>query len=189
MFPGISLVSFFVPHLSPNLSCPQFPMLPAPHISYTFTALTNLAPLAIKLHHASTSSIYVSLCYPDDICLYPSTGFITPPYTSLSLPPPLFIFTFFFVTSHGTNILFCYPHIETSPSQLASSCLPLPPDLISSQPCLRTSSCYPDIYLYHVSHLPPPILFFFLVTSYGTKLDSSPQLIFSHLHHPPLFSL
>ena len=110
-------------------------------------------------------------------------------YTSLSLPPPLFIFTFFFVTSHGTNIFSCYPHIETSPSQLASSCLPLPPDLISSQPCLRTFYCYPDIYLYHVS--PPSSHSIFLsrhFTRHELRLLSPTHLFPSPSPSSPLLS-
>ncbi|BAP70012.1 hypothetical protein KMAR_10804 [Kluyveromyces marxianus] len=67
-----------------------------PHLD--FIALTNLAPLPIKLQPTSTSSIYFSLCYPDDICLYPSTGLITPP----SIPPSLYLlhFCFFYILLH-----------------------------------------------------------------------------------------
>jgi hypothetical protein len=144
MFPSISLVSFFVPHLSPNLSCPQFPMLPALHFSYTFTALTNLAPLAIKLQPTSTSSIYVSLCYPDDICLCPSTGFITPPSIPLSLPPLLLFFLFSSSSLLTEQTYFpvtrTLKHHLPNSLPLASSCLLLPPLASRSHLILTLSS-------------------------------------------------
>ncbi|BAQ55763.1 hypothetical protein KLMA_20838 [Kluyveromyces marxianus DMKU3-1042] len=89
---------FFVPHLSPGLSCPQFPMLPALHFSYTFTALTNLAPLAIKLHLTYTCNPHFPVlpgCH--------SQPYLSAPITCLP-SHTILIFIFFFITLYGTNI-------------------------------------------------------------------------------------
>ena len=100
-----------------------------------FVTSTNDAPLPIKLHHTSTSSIYVSLCYPD-LFLHPSTGLITPPSISPSLCLPHFSFSLSFHHFSRNKQTFLLPAHYTPPSQLASSCLLLPPAPISSQPCL-----------------------------------------------------
>ncbi|CAH02591.1 uncharacterized protein KLLA0_B14949g [Kluyveromyces lactis] len=79
--------------------------------SYTFTILTNLAPLAIKLHPTYTCNPHFHVlpgCH--------SLPYLSTPITCLLSP---LIFIFFLITSHGTNI----PISLSSFSSLYSSLL------------------------------------------------------------------
>ena len=144
---GLSLspiCPLWVPHLSlicpPDLSCPQLSLLPALHFSYTLTTLTNLAPLAIKLHLAYTCNQYFPVL-PGCVSLPNPTLLTVFPFHSFLPLLQLLIFIFFLITSHVTSMpifpalpfssilpplnfqAHCYPHFAQLP-QTFLSCSP-----------------------------------------------------------------
>ena len=122
-----------------DISCPQFPMLPALTLCYTFTTLTDLAPLAIKLHPTYTCNPHYHMlpgCH--------SLPYLSAPITCLLSP---LIFIFFLITSHGTNI----------PISLSSfSSLSIPPSFnhpVCSYPHTQSPQTFPLSYLLYLPTL------------------------------------
>ena len=171
----VFLCPLFVPHLSlicpPDLSCPQFPMLPALNLFLHFDYLDQSCS---SCHQTSSHIHFVNLCfycYPD-VCLsvtQPCLSFPSPPF----FPPPSPTFDFHFLPRHFTrhehthfsfvflfplysslpSLIFlanCYPHNNITTSNLLSCSFYLPaPSIIIH----LTTFNYPDTTVYHV----PPL--------------------------------